>query len=324
MPDALVLRALGLGDTLTGVPALRGLRRLLPEHRITLACPPAMGDWLVDLAIIDAVLPTAGLDRPLEWTGPPPDVAVDLHGNGPESHTLLSRLRPRRLFGFACPPVDFTDGPIWDAAAHEVDKWCSLIEFYGGACSVDDLRLPVPERARGEHIVIHPGAKARARQWPVERWRAVAEHLPADVHVTGSAGERELGRAVAQASARVTDLTGALDLPALAAEVASARLVLSTDTGIAHLALAMGTPSVAIFGPISPSVWGPRIDQDHHLVIWHDDIPSPGLPNADRLDPRIAAVTVEEVVAAARGFTTPNAPRAGGSVSPAAAAARGA
>src|SRR5438128_10872722 len=94
-PELLALRALKLGDLLVAVPALRGLRRALPDHRLVLAVP----GWLepiVDLVpAVDALLPTPGLDDPLPLAAGRVDIAVNLHGNGPESRALLDQLKPR-------------------------------------------------------------------------------------------------------------------------------------------------------------------------------------------------------------------------------------
>ena len=92
-------------------------------------------------------------------------------------------------------------------------------------------------------------------------------------------------------------LAGRTGLLALAAQVAAARLVVCGDTGTAHLASAFGTPSVVLFGPTPPSWWGPPPDGPHR-ALWQGT--GVGDPWADRVDPALDAVTVDEVMAAAR------------------------
>ncbi len=185
----------------------------------------------------------------------------------------------------------------------------------GGACSVADLRLPPLDRPASEladlladlrrpPVVIHPGAAAGSRRWPADRWAAVATLLAADgegVVVTGGTDERDLCQQVAAAHEAVTDLGGRLDLRDLAALVGRARLLLSGDTGVAHLATSYGTPSVLLFGPTPPDQWGPRIDPDLHDVIWrpHPDDPA-GDPHGRATDVRLERIPVEAVVTRAR------------------------
>jgi ADP-heptose:LPS heptosyltransferase len=302
--SVLALRALGLGDLLTAVPALRGARRHWPAARLTLAAPAALGGWLRDLGLVDEVLPAHGL-APLPPV-PPPDVALNLHGSGPQSHRLLLDARPRHLVAFGCPEAGFGDGPSW-RVEHEVDRWVRLLRSVGAECSVEDLRLPAGG-PRGAHVVVHPGAASPSRRWPAERWAAVARALGADgrrVVVTGTADEAAACATVAAAAggdSGAVDRCGRDDLASLADLVASAALVLSGDTGVAHLATAFGTPSVVLFGPVDPDLWGPRVDPDLHAVLWHGSPDRPGDPHATVLDPALARIAVEEVLDAAGGL----------------------
>lgn len=309
-----VLRALGLGDTLTGVAALRGMRRAWPGRRVVLAAPRPLGAWLASHGVVDDVLPAHGLE-PLggDLSG---HVAVNLHGRGPESHRVLQKTGPDRLVAFGCREAGH-EGPAWDPDEHEVDRWCRLVRDAGGECGPEDLRLgpPDPPGGRGRHVVVHPGAASGSRRWPADRWAAVAGVLARrgfPVVVTGSDGERPLCSRVRSGAARaaeaagaapavteVTDLAGRLDLAGLADVVATARLVLCGDTGVAHVATAFGTPSVVLFGPTPPAWWGPAVDRERHAVLWHGAPDHRGDPHATVLDPALAAVTVDEVLAAA-------------------------
>lgn len=306
----LVLRALGLGDLLTVVPALRGLRAAFPAARLVLATPA----WLSPIAapLVDEVLPTAGLTEPLAVN---PDLAVNLHGSGPQSHALLAATRPGALWAFGDDHTGHT-GPAWSADEHEVRRWCRLLSWYGVRCDPADLALgppAAPSPAPGATLV-HPGAKSPSRRWPVARHAAVARALTAaghDVVLTGSAGERDLAAAVAAAAglppSRV--LAGTTDIAALAALVAGARLLISGDTGIAHLATAYATPSVVLFGPMPPGLWGPPPDRPRHRAIWHGTRVDRGDSPDPAVHPALLRVTVDEVIEAAtlgqRGAAVP-------------------
>lgn len=308
--DVLVLRALGLGDALTGVAPLRGVRRAWPGRRLVLAGPEALGTWLVDLGVVDEVLPATGL-APLQVGGPGGHVAVNLHGRGPQSHRVLAATGPSRMVAFDCPeaghPSDPDDVAVeFRAEEHEVSRWCRLVTAAGGRCDPEDLRLPVRPDATalaGPPVLLHPGAASGSRRWPVERWRELAQELAGTsrpVLVTGSSAEAHLCEGVAAGVPDARSVAGELDLPALASLVAAARLLVCGDTGVAHVATAVGTPSVLVFGPTPPATWGPALDRDRHVVIWHGD--GWGDPHGRQLDPALAAITVSEVSAAARAL----------------------
>ena len=320
----LVLRALGLGDALTGVAALRGVRRAWPGHRVVLAAPQPIGQWLTDHGVVDAVLPARGLSQlPWPWAGPggaqdaPGCLAVNLHGQGPESHRVLQATRPDALVAFASTAAGHV-GPDWDESEHEVLRWCRLVQSMGGHCGPEDLRLGPTDPLGGRsqvggqaEVIVHPGAAAEARRWPASRWAQVVAALTAQGHrvvLTGSEAERGLCAQVRQEAGRgdaVRSTAGELGLPTLADLVSTARLLVSGDTGVAHLATAYGTPSVTLFGPTPPALWGPTIDLPRHAVVWHGERDAPPRdPNADRLDPALAQVPVDEVVAACESALT--------------------
>lgn len=339
----LVLRALGLGDLLTAVPVLRGLRRGLPAHHLVLAAPTSLAPLVNLIGGIDELHPTSDLDS-FRWTRPPPALAVNLHGRGPQSVRALLRTGASRILthrpseldsGWLDPDVvvetqkparaempaecpeatslgETTEliGPVWDREQHEVLRWCQLLGWLGLEADPADLELNQPvsqPRVRGA-VIIHPGAAARARRWPVERFVDIARIVAIQGHqvvITGSTAEKAICTELAASAGLPAEamLAGALDLDELAALVAAARLVVCGDTGMGHLASAYRRPSVLLFGPTSPARWGPPPEK-RHIVLWAGQ---EGDPHADRTDPGLLAIEVADVLTAiARhpGFAT--------------------
>ncbi|MFG1745204.1 glycosyltransferase family 9 protein [Micromonospora chalcea] len=304
----LVLRALGVGDLVTAVPALRGLRAGLPGRELVLAAP----DWLAPLAeltgAVDRVLPTTGPDR-IAWTGPPPEVAVNLHGRGPQSHRALAAVRPGRLLAHRNPDAGHPDGPAWDDDEHEVRRWCRLLHAYGLPADPGDLALrrPAAGGVPAGLTLLHPGSKIPAKRWPARRFAGLARELTARGHrvaVTGSAGERALAERVARDGGLPPEavLAGRTGLAELAALVAGARLVVSGDTGVAHLATGYGTASVVLFGPVPAAHWGPPADRPRHRALGaieptHVNPDSTGSRGVGS-QPTLNAIGIDEVVAA--------------------------
>jgi ADP-heptose:LPS heptosyltransferase len=304
-PRLLVLRALGLGDFLTGVPALRALRRALPDRELVLAAPPVL-DPLVSLAgVADRLHPAFGL-QPVAWPEEPPELAVNLHGRGPQSHELLRALHPGDLVAFGNAEAS-VEGPVFDPEEHEVRRWCRLLEEALDIPSdPTDLVLPAPrtDPAVPDAVVVHPGAAYPSRRWPadrfaqVARWAVDAGH---EVVVTGGPDEIALAGEVRRLAGLPAGsvLAGRTDLTQLATQIASAQLVVCGDTGVAHLASAFATPSVVLFGPVSPDLWGPPA-RGPHTMIWHGD--GAGDPWADHPDEALMSITVDEVVEAAEAL----------------------
>jgi ADP-heptose:LPS heptosyltransferase len=286
-----VLRALGLGDLLTAVPALRALARAFPAHERVLLAPAALaaivellGDAAYALHHVDGV---RALPAALPRVARGADVAVNLHGRGPQSTALLRAARPRAL-------VAFGHQAAWCDDEHETARWCRLLRAARIPADPRDLDLaPPPEPTpHPGATVIHPGAAAPARRWPAARWAAVARQLPRPVVVTAGPGEEALAHGVAR-DAGATVFAG--DLRALAALVAGAERVLCADTGVAHLATALGTPSVVLFGPTPPAHWGPPPERTRHRVLWSGGC---GDANGAHPDPGLLTLQPHDVLEA--------------------------
>lgn len=304
-PKLLALRALKLGDLLVAVPALKGLRRGFPEHRIMLASPGWLAPIVQLVDAVDELLPTPGLDEPLPFAPGDIDVAVNLHGSGPESRGRVDELGARLTIAHSTP--ERPDGVPWIDGLHERERWTRLVSAYGLPADTDDLSIAVPEAPPlvGGAAIVHVGAFYGSRQWPVDRFARVARALAEDglrVVVTGGAQDRERARAVARAGGVPEEdvLAGRADLAEFAAVVARASVLVTVDTGAAHLASAYGTPSVVLFGPAPPEEWGPPADGPHRVLT--DAALRRGEAFAEQPDPALLAVTADEVVAAARSL----------------------
>jgi len=299
-----VLRALGLGDFLTGIPALRGLRRAHSDARMVLATPERYRELAMLCSAVDEIDPTPGLGQ-LRQRSEPPTLAVNLHGSGPESIADLLALKPRNTLSHKHSSFPELEGPPWRADLHEVDRWCRLLDWAGIPCDPTDLAIPRPSGYpdRSGVVVIHPGAAFPARRWPPDRFAQVAAALHDAGHkvvITGDSNEVELARCVAQLAAlpETSVLAGTLDLLGLVALISDCRLLICGDTGVGHIATATGAPSVLLFGPTPPNRWGPR-GTGPHIAMWAGD---KGDPHGDRPHSGLLLITVSRVLEATQSL----------------------
>ncbi len=258
--DVLALRAAGVGDLLTAVPALRAVAGVGLDGT-TLAAPA----WLHPLAPllpgVTGVVDVRGLAPMTSLVG---KVAFNFHGSGPQSHQALLEQRPRDLVAFGCPPVwDF--GPPWftdDLDEPERHRFCRLLEWVGIDTARDDVRIARPDRAPvvTGAVVLHVGGTDPARRWPPEYFADLAGRLGGlDGVITGGPGDLVTADRTAELAGLDPRnvLAGRIAVDEFAALIGAARLVVTGDTGAAHLAHAYATPSVVIFGPASIGQWGP-------------------------------------------------------------------
>ena len=286
----MVVRALMLGDLLCAIPALRALRAGWPEAEITLVGLA----WARELAarfdhLVDGFLELPGFPG-LPETEPRVrelpgflaaaqarrfDLAVQLHGSGRITNTIAALLGAARTEGFGLTIPFPTRG-------HEIHRLLALVEALGVAPLGDELEFPLhpddaaalravaPELEAGTYALVHPGARS-AHPWPEARFAEVADALAAEgvrVVVTGTAGEADVTARVAElAAAPVLDLAGRTSLGVLAALVSGARVLVSNDTGVSHLAAALRAPSVVVVTTSDPERWAPLDRERHHVVV---------------------------------------------------------
>jgi heptosyltransferase-2 len=273
----LVVAPSWLGDAVMATPALLALRTSLPNARIVLLCRPGIDGVLNGLGAFDEAI----VDRMGGWSGPLRaaarlrrercDAALLLPNSFRSAFAVALAGIPRRI-GYR------RNGRSWllrggverirERPFSTIDLYAELVELGLGIEVADRApRLVVTEaeRARGRALLgdladrpfalLIPGGNKEAKRWPAERFAAVADAL-AERHglaiaASGSPGERPIVAALRAAARRpIVDLIErGIELPALKAIAAAARVVIGNDTGPRHVALALGTPTVTLFGP---------------------------------------------------------------------------
>ena len=234
----LLIRPGGIGDCLLALPAMERLKASYTEVWCSTPVVP-----LIQFADrVDAIIGT-GLDAVgVPCYAPPASVVERLRGfdqivswygtNRESFQAAVFRLGLPFEFRPALPPLE--------GERHAVDF------FLGVAASGEYPRLRF-QAPRGERrVVIHPFSGGAKKNWPLERYRAVADQLP--LPVAWSAGPEE----------HLAEAQRFSQLDELARWVASASLYIGNDSGITHLAAATGTPVIALFGASDPRVWAPR------------------------------------------------------------------
>ena len=296
-----VFRALNLGDMLCSIPALRALRRQLPQAHITLVGLPSA------LPVLERF--SGYVDEFVAFPGDPAfpeqpvneaalaafyqsmqarrfDLALQMHGSGQRSNEIVLAMQPAQWLGFVPESKDAIPGRLlpWPMHLHEVHRYLALLEHAGLEASDDSLDFPLNEEdaieadALAEQanidmhraIFLHAGARLASRRWPVERYATVARALESEgwqIVLTGSHSETPLLDLLqAIAGRRFTSVCGDTSLGTLAALLKRARLLICNDTGISHVAAAVKAPSIVIASGSDVARWAP-LDTRRHVVL---------------------------------------------------------
>ncbi len=310
-----VFRALQLGDMLCAVPALRALRAALPESEITLVGLPWAASFVRRFdRYLDAFLEFPGYpglpERVPDVRRIPAfladvqakrfDLVIQMHGSGEITNPIAALFRAADLAGFYrpgqfCPaPGRFLPYPDGEP---EIRRSLHLMRFLGVPGRGEYLEFPLDDADRedarraaglqlagGRYACVHPGARAVDRRWPPEAFARVADALAARglrVVLTGSADETTLTREVVRhMHAPAIDIAGRTSLGGLAAVVSGARLLVSNDTGVSHVADALAIPSVVVYTTSDPGRWAPLDRRKHRAIVAAGPSTSAGVATA--------------------------------------------
>lgn len=288
----LVIKLRSIGDTVLATPSLFALRRFLPGAQIDIL----LEDWVAPLLqgsdLVDNVLPIADttssrLSTARELRKGRYDVVFNLHGG--TTATLLTRATgARHRIGFSHYQYSFLHNHLLSSAAHfwgrtpihSAEQQLALLGFAG--VPVDDLpgsRLIVTDQGRtdrvkrwferGDYALLHPGTAFFTKQWSPENFARTAEFFAdrglAAIGV-GSNEETSMLDEVKRASQVPIATFDDLSLPEITALASEATIFVGNDSGIAHIAAAVGTPSVVIFGSSNRDHWYPWTDAPNEIV----------------------------------------------------------
>ena len=204
------------------------------------------------------------------------DAVLDLQGLLKSALYVLAARAPIRV-GLA----DGREGATWvlthrvpvpPQPVHAVERYLALAEAVDAASVVRDFTIPVAPADVGVAegvlaglprpiVVLHPAARWPTKLWETARWRDLASALCRDgvgVVVTGGAGDRALAAEIGEGlNPALRSLAGRISLKQLAAVLRSADLMITVDSGPMHIAAAVGTPVLALFGATDPARTGP-------------------------------------------------------------------
>ena len=273
MSRILVIRGGAIGDFILTLPALRLLREAFPharlevlgyQHIISLAQMSGYAEATrsIEYGPLSSFFSRGGELSPelVEYFGSFQHVISYLFDPDENFVTNLRRAGVRNLIT-ASPKI--TDQ---EHAARQLARPLERLALY-----LEDpapvLRLPGEKKREGNRIAIHPGSGSEQKNWPLERWVEVAQRLLAPneeqslLLIGGEADRVGVAHLRAALPNERLELAENLPLPELAARLQSCRMFLGHDSGISHLAAAVGTPSLLLFGPTDPAIWAPANSQ---------------------------------------------------------------
>jgi heptosyltransferase-3 len=276
-PRILVIALRRLGDVLLTTPLIRSLRRAWPDCTIDALVFAETAGILQGNPDLDGIV--AMPDRPTAMQGLA--LATRLWNRYAIAVATQCGDRPA-FFAFVAgrtrvgPVEDNFNGRLkrfayhrsapYEVGVHRVEEILRVVDLLG-ISRVSDVVCPSAQETRvvpkEPYAVIHAAPMYRYKQWTTSGWRALAAALTErrlTVVATGGPTERErtyLDEVWNGSSPPVQRFDGRLNWPQLAALLAKARVFVGPDTSVTHLAAAAGCPTIALYGPTDPRLWGP-------------------------------------------------------------------
>ena len=321
-----------VGDSLMTIPALRALRRILPDAHITLVIRPGTKGIFSEADFVDEILvyerknAFAVLPQVREWRRRKFDLAV-LFQNAFEAALIPFLAGVPLRVGYATEarqallthPLPLPD---WRSSRHEVFYYLYLVTaleqlLYGRStvCETEpDASIQISDTRKAQAaellraydvseedsvVVICPGSiNSRAKRWPAESYAALADRLIESkrrVLLIGSKDETDVSEDVTRRMRQQPIvLTGKTTLDQITGVLDRADLVVTNDTGPAHLGAALGRPTIVIFGPTNPLTTRPFAPEA--VMLRHPPDCAPCMLRDCPIDHRcMTAITVDEV-----------------------------
>jgi lipopolysaccharide heptosyltransferase I len=327
----LLSRLSAVGDCVQTMPLACALRDIFPEAYIAWVVERAAAPLVATLAEVNRVIvvPKNVLHSPRTVWGVRRELRAERFDLALDPQSLLKSAAmgwlagARRRIGFASP-VGREFAPwlnterVASRAVHRIDRYLELLlplGFGGKARALPPrrfgLRTPADaetfadnlcnqQALRGGFAVLNQGAGWDSRLWPADRFAAVARQLGAwgvsSLVTWGGQREQDLAKEVVAASAGTAILAPATSLLELTAILRRARLYFGCDTGPMHLAAAVATPCIGLFGTTRHEETGPQGAEHVPLQVAYDDADNRKRPGADNWAMR--QITVEMAVAA--------------------------
>lgn len=325
-----LLRAGRIGDFVCATPAFRALRAALPQAEITLITLPMLREPAERLPYFDQIVDFPGYPGLAEqffdarqatrffqqMQAAQFDLAVQMQGSGVYSNPFTLMLGARSTAGCIREgdPPGCLDAALPFPSGHEIERVLGLATFLGApaqgrtpefALRPEDHAAAAALLAEAEppFIGLHPAARDLTRRWAPERFVAVGQALQerygGTLLVLGEPGSAVAEAVTQQLAGRGRNLAGQTSLVTLGGVIAQLALLVTNDSGPAHIAYALGTPTVTIFGSADPQRYGPPAHGPFTALVH----PVPCRP-CDYTTcpigyPCLEHVTVEEVLAAA-------------------------